>query len=81
MPYRCKNNLIVIEDAACALGATQNGKLVGSFGHFGSFSLHPRKSITSGEGGVLTTNDENTMLKVRLSGTMELIRNKLKWIS
>lgn len=60
-----KNNLIVIEDAACALGATQNGKLVGSFGHFGSFSLHPRKSITSGEGGVLTTNDENTMLKVR----------------
>ena len=58
-------NLIVIEDAACALGATQNGKPVGSFGHFGSFSLHPRKSITSGEGGVLLTNNEELALKVR----------------
>ncbi len=58
-------NLIVIEDAACALGATQNGKPVGSFGHFGSFSLHPRKSITSGEGGVLITSNEKLALKVR----------------
>lgn len=58
-------NLIVIEDAACALGATQNGKPVGSFGHFGSFSLHPRKSITSGEGGILITNNEELALKVR----------------
>jgi len=60
-----QNKLLVIEDAACALGATQNGKPVGSFGQWGSFSLHPRKSITSGEGGMLTTNNREMMLKVR----------------
>lgn len=60
-----KNNLFVIEDAACALGALQNGKAAGSFGCMGSFSLHPRKSITSGEGGVLVTNDERLAIKLR----------------
>lgn len=53
-----KHNLLVIEDAACALGATENAKFVGSFGHIGSFSLHPRKAVTSGEGGIITTNDD-----------------------
>lgn len=54
-----KHDLFVIEDAACALGATENGKFAGSFGQVGSFSLHPRKAVTSGEGGLLTTdNDE-----------------------
>jgi len=48
-----KHNLFVIEDAACALGASQNGKRTGTFGDFGSFSLHPRKAISSGEGGLL----------------------------
>ncbi len=52
------NKLYVIEDAACALGAMQRNRPVGSFGIAGSFSLHPRKSVTSGEGGVLVTNDE-----------------------
>lgn len=60
-----KNNLFVIEDAACALGAHQNGKPVGSFGDIGSFSLHPRKSITSGEGGVLVTDNESLTRKAR----------------
>ena len=48
-----KYGLIVIEDAACALGATINGRFAGSYGRFASFSLHPRKAITSGEGGLL----------------------------
>jgi dTDP-4-amino-4,6-dideoxygalactose transaminase len=52
-----KYDLKVIEDAACALGATENGKFTGTFGHVGSFSFHPRKAITSGEGGMLVTND------------------------
>jgi perosamine synthetase len=60
-----KYNIPVIEDAACALGARQNGKLVGSFGRLGSFSLHPRKSITCGEGGVLLTNDDVLASKLR----------------
>jgi perosamine synthetase len=60
-----KHKIHVIEDAACALGARQNGKPVGSFGILGSFSLHPRKSITSGEGGILLTNDDAIAKKLR----------------
>jgi len=60
-----KHNIPVIEDAACALGATQNGKKVGSYGRTGSFSLHPRKAISSGEGGLITTNDEQLADKLR----------------
>jgi dTDP-4-amino-4,6-dideoxygalactose transaminase len=60
-----KHGLYVIEDAACALGAKQNDKLVGTFGILGSFSLHPRKSITSGEGGILLTNNDNIATKLR----------------
>lgn len=58
-------NLYVIEDAACALGARYRDKPVGSFGDVGSFSLHPRKSITAGEGGVLVTNDHQLATKFR----------------
>lgn len=58
-------SLPVIEDAACALGAMQNGKLAGTFGIMGSFSLHPRKSITSGEGGMLLTDDIGIATKLR----------------
>lgn len=60
-----EHNIFVIEDAACALGARQNNKPVGAFGILGSFSLHPRKSITSGEGGVLLTNDKILAKKLR----------------
>ena len=49
--------LAVVEDAACALGAEWMDRKAGSWGNIGSFSLHPRKAVTSGEGGVLTTND------------------------
>lgn len=53
----CKRyELLLIEDAACALGAIFKGKKVGSFGDVGCFSFHPRKSITTGEGGIITTN-------------------------
>jgi len=52
-----KHSLVVIEDAACALGASDSGILAGTMGNFGSFSLHPRKNITSGEGGVLVCKD------------------------
>jgi perosamine synthetase len=45
----------VVEDAACALGAWSNGRHAGTFGDAGAFSFHPRKSITTGEGGMITT--------------------------
>ena len=59
-----RNNLFVIEDAACALGAKIKDKPVGSFGDFASFSFHPRKSITSGEGGVLTVKNRENAIKI-----------------
>jgi perosamine synthetase len=50
-----KHHLWVIEDAACALGAWYHGRHAGTFGDIGCFSFHPRKSITTGEGGMITT--------------------------
>lgn len=52
-----KNNLIIIEDAAHALGATYKNKKIGSIGDMTMFSFHPVKHITTGEGGVITTNN------------------------
>ncbi len=50
-------NLIVIEDAAHALGATYRGKKIGGIADMTMFSFHPVKHITTGEGGIITTND------------------------
>jgi len=55
----------VIEDAACALGAKREGRPAGSWGRMGCFSFHPRKAVTTGEGGIITTNDEGLARKVR----------------
>ena len=52
-----RHDLWIVEDAACGFGAWQNGRHAGTFGDIGAFSFHPRKSITTGEGGMLTTND------------------------
>jgi len=61
------HNLIVIEDAAQAIGSKYQGKMAGSFGLAGSFSLYPFKVLGCfGDGGVLTTDDENLAEKVRL---------------
>lgn len=48
----------IIEDAACAAGACYKGRPAGGLGDAGCFSFHPRKSITTGEGGMVTTGDE-----------------------
>ncbi|MDD5673981.1 MAG: DegT/DnrJ/EryC1/StrS family aminotransferase [Chitinivibrionales bacterium] len=52
-----QHNLKIIEDAACALGASYQGAKVGNFADITVFSLHPRKFITTGEGGIIATND------------------------
>jgi dTDP-4-amino-4,6-dideoxygalactose transaminase len=49
-------DLKVIEDAACALGASYEGRMLGTIGGIGCFSLHARKGITTGEGGLIATN-------------------------
>lgn len=54
-----KNKILLIEDAACALGTVADGKHPGFYGDAACFSFHPRKAITTGEGGaVLTRNRE-----------------------
>jgi len=52
-----KHGLAIIEDAACAVGTTYNDVPVGGIGDIGCFSFHPRKVITTGEGGMVTTNN------------------------
>jgi dTDP-4-amino-4,6-dideoxygalactose transaminase len=57
--------LEVIEDAACALGTEYNGLKAGTFGLMGCFSFHPRKAITTGEGGLIVTDDDDLACKLR----------------
>jgi dTDP-4-amino-4,6-dideoxygalactose transaminase len=52
-----REGLWMVEDAACAFGAWYRGRHAGTIGTVGCFSFHPRKSITTGEGGMLTTAD------------------------
>ncbi len=59
----------IIEDAACAAGASIRGIPAGGLGDAAAFSFHPRKSITTGEGGMVTTNDPE------LTETMAMLRN------
>ena len=59
----------IIEDAACAAGASYKGVSAGALGLAAAFSFHPRKSITTGEGGMVTTNDG------ALASTADMLRN------
>lgn len=65
MEIATRNSLAVIEDAACAIGATFNARPVGSFGHVGCFSFHGRKLITCGEGGAVTTDNDCVAKTIR----------------
>jgi dTDP-4-amino-4,6-dideoxygalactose transaminase len=60
-----KHNLTVIEDAAHAHGSEYKGRRAGSIGHVGSFSFQSSKNLTSGEGGMITTNDDQLAQKCR----------------
>jgi perosamine synthetase len=56
----------LVEDGACAAGAGYKGKPAGSLGDIGCFSFHPRKSVTTGEGGMLTTNNDALAEKLNM---------------
>lgn len=58
-----KHNLMVIEDCAQAAGASYRGQKVGTFGNLGGFSLNVFKTITSGDGGIIVTDDEELFKK------------------
>lgn len=67
------HNLTVIEDAACALGATYKGSYVGTIGDVGCFSFHARKGITTGEGGMVVTNDKALADKIRMLSVFGMV--------
>jgi dTDP-4-amino-4,6-dideoxygalactose transaminase len=73
-----ENNLIVIEDAAHALAAEFNGKKIGNIGHITVFSFYATKNITTGEGGMVTTNDPGLAEKIRLLSLHGLSRDAWK---
>src|SRR4030065_616728 len=54
-----RHGLKIIEDAACAIGSAYRGKKIGGHGNAACFSFHPRKVITTGEGGMITTDDKD----------------------
>lgn len=59
-----KHGVAIIEDAACAIATTYDGRPVGGLGDLGCFSFHPRKVITTGEGGMVTTNRADLAAKI-----------------
>jgi perosamine synthetase len=69
------HQLVVIEDAAHALGATYNGVKIGSLSDMSVFSFHPVKPITTGEGGIITTNNETYYEKLIQFRTHGITRN------
>ncbi len=60
-----KYGLYIVEDAACSVGAKYNGGKTGSMADVSCFSFHPRKIITTGEGGMITTNNDDWAEKMR----------------
>lgn len=74
-----EHNLYVVEDAAEAHGAEVNGKKVGGLSHAGVFSFYGNKIITSGEGGMITTDDEDLYKKIRYLRDHAMSKDKRYW--
>ena len=79
MKLACKYNLFVIEDAAEAHGAEYKGTKVGSIGDIGVFSLFGNKVITTGEGGIITTSNDEVAAKIRLLKSQGMDSKKRFW--
>jgi len=71
--------LFVLEDAAEAHGAEYKGKKVGSLGHAAAFSFYGNKIITTGEGGMITTNDEKFYERARYLRDQAMSKEKRYW--
>lgn len=71
-----EHNLILIEDAAHAIGTKYKGQPVGSIADMTCFSFHPVKTVTGGEGGAITTNDEQLYRRLLRARTHGITRNQ-----
>ena len=76
-----KHKLLVLEDAACGLGSKYTGKMVGGLSDITVLSFHPRKTITTGEGGMILTNNKKWAERAKIlrqhgMGISDLIRHK-----
>lgn len=74
-----ENNVFVVEDAAEAHGAEIKGKKVGGFGVAGVFSFYGNKIVTSGEGGMITTNDEKLFNRLKYLRDHAMSKEKRYW--
>ena len=74
-----RHNLIVIEDAAEAIGARFHDRHVGAIGRVGAFSFYGNKTITTGEGGMIVTNDDALAERMRLLKSHGMSRTKKYW--
>jgi dTDP-4-amino-4,6-dideoxygalactose transaminase len=83
-----KYNLYVVEDAAQGMMSTYKGKVLGTIGHFGTYSFHETKNYTSGEGGLLLINDKQYIQRaeiIREKGTnrsqfLRGVVDKYRWV-
>jgi perosamine synthetase len=66
---------MVIEDAACALGASHKGRFLGTWGQLGCFSFHPRKTLTTAEGGLVCTDDPVLAERLRALRSHGMVRS------
>ena len=66
MEIAANSGIHIIEDAACAIGSKIDGMAVGSFGTASAFSFHPRKVLTTGEGGAVVTNNSSLAEKLKV---------------
>lgn len=71
-----ENNLVLIEDAAHSIGTKYKGQPIGSIADMTCFSFHPVKTVTGGEGGAITTNDEQLYRKLMRLRTHGITRNQ-----
>lgn len=78
-----RHGLVMIEDSACALGASSGGRRCGSFGDAGAISFHPRKVVTTGEGGMVLTDDDDVASSVRQlrNHGMEVTDGEVRFVS
>ncbi len=74
-----KHNLYVIEDAAESFGSVYDKKKAGSLGHIGCFSFFGNKTLTTGEGGMCTTNDKNIYEKIKIFKNHGMTHGKGYW--